>query len=147
MGALGMGVGAIFRAMNVSAPVTASRTLQRTVPRWWVPPRQRKEKVMRSTLAIGVGAFVAAGIALVAPAPAHADTRCNGYVVAVGPTSCEFAVNVGAAWRNSFIYPDGGLLQNVYSPVTGESYNMDCSKTGSGVVCTGGNGAEVIIDR
>ncbi|MGA8546855.1 MAG: hypothetical protein WB785_16565 [Mycobacterium sp.] len=102
---------------------------------------------MRSTLAIGVGAFVAAGIALVAPAPAHADTRCNGYVVAVGPTSCEFAVNVGAAWRNSFIYPDGGLLQNVYSPVTGESYNMDCSKTGSGVVCTGGNGAEVIIDR
>jgi hypothetical protein len=38
-------------------------------------------------------------------------------------------------------------LENVYSPVTGESYNMHCSVTGSGVVCTGGNGAEVIVDR
>jgi hypothetical protein len=98
---------------------------------------------MKISAAIGVGVFVAAGVALATPA--HADAICARGVVALGATSCPFALDVANAYRNSSINPDGGMLYGVYSPTTGLSYNMNCEKLGAGVVCRGGNGAEVNI--
>jgi hypothetical protein len=98
---------------------------------------------MKISVAIGVGVFVAAGVALATPA--HADAICAKGVVALGETSCPFALEVANAYRTSTINPDGGLLRGVYSPTTGQYYDMNCSKLGAGVLCRGGNGAEVNI--
>lgn len=92
---------------------------------------------------IGVGMLVGAGLALAAPA--HADTICAMDVIAVGPTSCPFALNVASAY-NSFIGSGAGTLYNVHSPTTGDSYTMNCNlpyPPTREVVCTGGEGAEV----
>lgn len=72
-------------------------------------------------------------------------------VVAETPTSCPFADNVRA---NYFRY--GGSVIGAYSPVTDRIYPMDCvsgnfiarlsgGATHPGVLCTGGDGAEVVI--
>jgi hypothetical protein len=72
---------------------------------------------------IGLAALV--GATLASPAPAHADTQCADRVVAVGPTSCAFALNVAD---------------------TGESYWMTCSIEHHGsTTCRGGDGAQVDI--
>jgi hypothetical protein len=71
-----------------------------------------------------------------APA-APALTNCGG--VFAGPnTSCPFAVNVQQTWLTS----GATSTFSVYSPVTGQSYVMNCSSY-SPVVCTGGNNALV----
>ena len=44
---------------------------------------------------VGIGALVAAGVALATPA--HADEICASGVVAIGPTSCPFALDVANA--------------------------------------------------
>lgn len=111
---------------------------------------------MKKTL-IAAG-LAAAALVLNPPAPAHADfvfevcpSGMDG-VVAGTPTSCPFADNVRA---NYFRY-GGTSVIGAYSPVTDVIYPMDCS-SGSfiaelssgamhpGVLCTGGNGAAVVI--
>lgn len=91
-------------------------------------------------ISAGIGVVLAAGgIALAAPA--HADENCGYGLVAVGPTSCPFAVNV----RNAFMSHGTGTVV-VYSPVTGENYSMDCERWGTTVTCSGiGNNAQVEI--
>jgi hypothetical protein len=85
-----------------------------------------------------------AAITITPTAPAHADTVC-GYapsrIVAVGPTSCPFAMNVA----NRFMSGAGNSFM-ASSPETGQSYLMTCSILHHGSVsCTGGDGAEVDI--
>ena len=64
-------------------------------------------------------------------------TNCGGDL-SVGPsTSCPFAEAV----RNAYESHGPGLVE-AYSPVTNQTYEMNCS-AGSDVVCTGGNDASV----
>jgi hypothetical protein len=70
--------------------------------------------------------------------------------VATGVTSCQFAMNV----RSSYLR-QGGPTVIAYSPVTDDSYQMDChpgysarlanGATVDAVRCTGGNNAVVIL--
>jgi serine/threonine kinase PknH len=88
-------------------------------------------------------AAVAAGIALTmhgAPA-AHADYICEKGVMAMGATSCEFALNVAQAHLNQIGSGPGQLV--AYSPVTGQSYTMTCTVLGNEKICQGGNNAMV----
>jgi hypothetical protein len=91
---------------------------------------------------IGATMAVAAAVTL-SPVPAHADEVC-GYspkVVAVGPTSCPFALDVANQEMNG-----GGQSFSAYSPTTGQSYWMTCSIEGHGsTTCRGGDDAVVII--
>ena len=56
-------------------------------------------------------------------------------------TSCAFALNVADAWTQP---GDSLVLFDVPSPVTGQTYDMQCSDTDP-VRCTGGNNAAVLI--
>jgi hypothetical protein len=88
---------------------------------------------------IGLAALVAA--TLVSQAPARADTQCGDRVVAVGPTSCEFALNLANQMMSG-----AGTSFTAYSPITGESYWMTCSIEHHGsTTCRGGDGAQVDI--
>jgi hypothetical protein len=62
--------------------------------------------------------------------------------MAIGPTSCPFALSVEAAWYNR---PGMSNIVKVWSPVTLTDYWMNCVYDGSGVVCRGGDNAEVWI--
>jgi hypothetical protein len=64
-----------------------------------------------------------------------AGGNCGSGVTAGPNTSCSFALNV----RANFTGPG---LDVAYSPVTGQTYDMECVGTGP-VECTGGNGASV----
>lgn len=67
---------------------------------------------------------------------------CGGGVRAIGPTSCQFALQV----RDQYYYSGSpALLRDVYSPITGETYDMRCTPEAYPVRCTGGNNAEVLI--
>lgn len=77
------------------------------------------------------------GVAAAAPGSGSAETQCGGGL-AVGPdTSCAFAQNVQAGYDGR-----GPGEESVYSPVTSQTYEMDCV-AGNQVVCTGGNNAAV----
>lgn len=72
--------------------------------------------------------------------PAGATAGCGG-VVFVGPdTSCPFARNVANAYADSVRSGNGTVTAS--SPVTGDSYQMQCTG-GSPVVCRGGTNAVV----
>ena len=59
-----------------------------------------------------------------------------------GPnTSRAFAQNVAADYNGP-----GSDYENVYSPVTGQTYGMSYSQSGSVVYATGGNDASVQFD-
>lgn len=70
--------------------------------------------------------------------------------VATGVTSCQFAMNV----RDSYL-SQGGPEVIAYSPVTGQSYDMECvagytahlntGRTVDAVRCVGGNDAVVVL--
>ncbi len=98
----------------------------------------------KTTVAAIAAAAVLVPLAPVMSPSAHADGICKRGVVALGPTSCPFALDVASAYYAN-IGSGPGELYNVYSPTTGENYNMSCSTLGAGVMCTGGNGAEVNI--
>jgi hypothetical protein len=87
-------------------------------------------------------ALVAAAFA--APLPtAHADEVCEStpQVVAVGPTSCPFAIDVANKMMSG-----GGSSFSAYSPTTGESYWVTCRIEHHGsTTCRGGDDAEVDI--
>lgn len=65
-----------------------------------------------------------------------------GDPVSVGPnTSCAFAFNVASEY---FSAGPGNQTIQVYSPVTGRTYTMNCV-AGAPTVCRGGNNAVVYI--
>ncbi|MEA2272047.1 MAG: hypothetical protein QOI98_755, partial [Solirubrobacteraceae bacterium] len=67
----------------------------------------------------------------------YSTGNCGGDL-SVGPnTSCGFAENVRAAYRQS-----GSSVVSAFSPATGKTYTMYCT-TSSPHVCTGGNDAAV----
>jgi hypothetical protein len=99
---------------------------------------------MRKLLIGGVAALAA--ITFTPTPPAHADTDC-GYarpgvrVVALGPTSCPFAISVAQQMMNG-----AGNPFTAYSPVTGQSYLMHCMIEQHGsTTCRGGDDAGVQI--
>lgn len=56
-------------------------------------------------------------------------------------TSCQFAKAVANAAKGK----DGNFSVQATSPVTGQSYDMNCTSSGSETVCTGGNNASVVL--
>lgn len=79
------------------------------------------------------------GVANQQPQSGGGSTSCEGGV-SVGPnTTCAFASNVQSAFQSN-----GPGNITVYSPVTGQTYSMNCS-AGSPHVCTGANNATVYL--
>lgn len=72
--------------------------------------------------------------------PAGATASCGGTVFVASGTSCQFAENVAQAYSNSLVHGDGTVT--AVSPVTGQTYEMQCTG-GSPVICTGGTNAVV----
>jgi hypothetical protein len=74
--------------------------------------------------------------------PPGATASCGGLVFTGPDTSCQFAANVVTAYMNS------SAIENVTvtaeSPVSGETYTMQCSGL-SPVSCTGGTNALVVF--
>ncbi|BAX91562.1 hypothetical protein [Mycobacterium shigaense] len=91
-------------------------------------------------------------VTVTAPPPDETFLLCpDGHTgVATNVTSCQFAMNV----RSSYL-SQGGPTVIAYSPVTGDSYQMDChtgytshlntGRTVDSVRCAGGNNAVVIL--
>ena len=100
-----------------------------------------KTVVMKKLLIAAAIAFAPA-TALVAPT-AHADAVC-GYspkVVALGPTSCPFALDVANKMMSG-----AGTTFSVYSPVTGETYTMHCMVEAHGsTTCRDANGGTAAV--
>jgi hypothetical protein len=94
------------------------------------------ESTIKLIASIAASVFVAAGIALAAPA--HADIDCGNLTVAGPDTSCEFALAVHDAFINSRV---GQVIAS--SPATGQSYVMDCVQLRQRVECRGGDNAVV----
>lgn len=67
---------------------------------------------------------------------------CSQGVYANDKTSCPYAMAVADEWRTY----GGPVLYNVYSPVTGKYYDMECTGTGP-AVCNGGVGGSVWIRK
>ena len=72
--------------------------------------------------------------------PVQSGTNCGGGTIAGPNTSCPFAQNVRAAWGAA---PGTTNTVQVYSPVTGLTYTMNCAPAGAGITCSGGNNASV----
>ena len=72
--------------------------------------------------------------------------RYRSYDAGTSVTSDSFASNVHSAFRNRYLSTgDVNMSINVYSPVTGQTYTMNCGRQGSSVACRGGNNAVVYI--
>jgi hypothetical protein len=74
------------------------------------------------------------------PSPLAGGRDCGGGLHAGPNTTCEFAANVQQAYYEA---PGSAATVDVFSPVTGRTYTMDCRPAGSGTTCSGGNGASV----
>jgi hypothetical protein len=72
------------------------------------------------------------------PSSSGAGRSCAEGVTANTATSCPFAIRVRDAYT-----AQGGPQIDVYSPVTGQTYTMTCTATGTQVTCRGGNNAVV----
>ena len=83
---------------------------------------------MKKTTIGGAAAVTAAGAILMAAAPAQADvfTVCPSGMsgVSTEDTSCAFADNVRFAW-----YAQPGTIVTAYSPITRQTYTMQCTPT------------------
>ena len=84
-------------------------------------------------------------VAQAAPAPAAASQYCGspanqGGISVNSVTSCPFAENVESVWESS----GGASSVTASSPVTGLTYTMSCTASGTGYeVCTGGDNSYV----
>jgi hypothetical protein len=79
-----------------------------------------------------------------APTPVPSSgSNCGGGLHAGPNTTCAFAQNVRRAWGEA---PGATNTLRVYSPVTGQTYTMNCSPAGGGITCSGGNNASVSWD-
>jgi hypothetical protein len=74
------------------------------------------------------------------PPPASSGTSCGDGVFAGPNTSCAFAMNVRAAWNDA---PGTVNTVRVHSPITGQTYTMNCAPSGRGITCSGANNASV----
>lgn len=74
--------------------------------------------------------------------PHGATASCGGTVFAGPDTSCPFAENVAKAYASA--NDSGNVSVTASSPVTGETYTMQCSGE-SPVSCTGGTNALVVF--
>ena len=74
----------------------------------------------------GAAAALAASLLLASPASAEEFTVCPSGMsgVSTDDTSCAFADNVRWAW-----YSQPGTIVTAYSPVTHQSYAMQCTAT------------------
>jgi hypothetical protein len=98
---------------------------------------------MKKLMTALVTGATALGTAVLLTPVANADTVCgyNPKVVAVGPTSCPFALNVANTMMSGASSPF-----RVSSPTTGESYLMTCRIEAHGsTTCRGGDDAVVVI--
>jgi peptidoglycan hydrolase-like protein with peptidoglycan-binding domain len=68
------------------------------------------------------------------------EKHCGNGIFAGSKTSCEFARNVRERY---FSVPGDSVEIDVYSPVTGKTYTMNCVRTDNRVTCRGGNEAVV----
>jgi hypothetical protein len=85
-------------------------------------------------------ASTSSGSSSPAPAPSSA-TGCGQGVSAGANTSCAFAINVARAYYQS---GGGSPTLSVFSPVTNQTYTMQCTG-GAPTTCRGGNNAVVYI--
>ena len=78
--------------------------------------------------AVLAGITAAAGIATASPANADNFTICPSGMsgVTTADTSCAFADNVRFAW-----YDQPGTIVTAYSPITHQSYTMQCTPMGT----------------
>ena len=84
---------------------------------------------MKKALGIALAGIAAAGsVSLAAPANADYFTVCPSGLsgTATDDTSCAFADNVRYSW-----YSQPGTIVTAYSPVTRQTYTMQCTPTGT----------------
>lgn len=77
-------------------------------------------------------------------------TGCGNGVYAGAATSCPFALNVANGydpWKADQSSPTGNYARYIYSPVTGQTYWMTYTPSGSWIYATGGNNAAVLFSR
>lgn len=74
--------------------------------------------------------------------PPGATASCGGIVFTGADTSCQFAENVANAYTSAS--DSGNVTVTASSPVTGQTYTMQCSGQ-SPVSCTGGTNAVVVF--
>jgi|SRR6516165_4102195 hypothetical protein len=99
--------------------------------------------IAATSLRMGVATLFPFFMMMTAATVAHADTMCGaapvgGRVTVNENTSCAFGFNVLSAFLNS----RGGQVV-AYSPVTGQSYVMNCVQLLHRVQCRGGDDAVV----
>ncbi len=78
-----------------------------------------------------------------APSALSGGSECGGGLHAGPNTTCAFAQNVRSAWAAA---PGSTNTLRVYSPVTGQTYTMNCAPAGGGITCSGANNASVSWD-
>lgn len=78
-----------------------------------------------------------------APSAPSGGSDCGGGLHAGPNTSCAFAQNVRSAWAAA---PGSTNTLRVYSPVTGQTYTMNCAPAGGGITCSGANNASASWD-
>jgi hypothetical protein len=108
------------------------------------------KKMIASALGAAAAAVAAPALLFTGAGTAQASefTDCGDRVSAGPDTSCAFAQNV----REQYIpfEQEGSVIIHVYSPVTQETYAMNCVTTGTTdnyVTCRGGNNAMVTFPR
>ena len=82
--------------------------------------------MVRSISAAAATAFAAIAVGTAAPANADYFTVCPSGMsgVATDDTSCAFADNVRFSW-----YAQPGTIVTAFSPVTAQTYTMQCTPT------------------
>jgi hypothetical protein len=103
----------------------------------------KEEGTIMKKLLIAAAIALAPTAGLVTPT-AHADAVCQSSpvkVVALGPTSCPFALDVANKMMSG-----AGTTFSVNSPVTGESYTMHCMVEAHGsTTCRDANGGTAAV--
>ena len=113
-------------------------------------PHNRK-KMIASALRAAAAAVAAPALLLTGAGTAQAEgfTACGDRVWAGPDTSCAFAQNVREQYIMGHHREGESAMLNVYSPVTQQTYTMNCVRGGiSAITCRGGNNAVVnfIVD-
>ena len=118
--------------------VTAAPAFTTPAPTTAAPAPVAAVPAPAKTVYVAPAARAPAAPVFVAPAQSSGN-NCGGGVYAGPNTSCAFAQNVVADYNGP-----GADYENVYSPVTGQSYGMSyIMMTGNRVYATGGNNASV----
>ena len=110
-----------------------------------------RKKMIASALGAAAAAVAAPALLFTGAGTAQANDwmDCGDRVFAGPDTSCPFAHDVRRRYMP--VQQEGSVMIDVYSPVTQETYTMNCVRTGithNSVDCRGGNNAVVtfIVD-